>query len=184
MKTQTIILDPGHGMSNRKRGVYDPGAVAGEFTEADIVMSWANELRSLLIARNCRVVRTRIDHNDPAPVWRRDDIAISYGGDKMISLHCNSGQPKASGAEVFYRGSDDKPMAEKLSLAVAQALGIPNRGAKTEQQSQHSSLAVLEFDKCWLIEIGFISNAGDRAKMLNADFRKKSCEVIADVILG
>jgi N-acetylmuramoyl-L-alanine amidase len=181
---KTIIIDPGHGMSNRKRGQYDPGAVAGDVTEADIAMTWANELRSILIARKHRVVRTRVDAKDPAPVWRRDDIAASYGGDIMISLHCNSGQASATGAEVFYRGTDDKPMAERLSAAVATTLGIRNRGAKTEAQSQHASLAVLEFDKCWLIELGFISNAGDRTKMLDASLRRATCQRIADIILA
>jgi N-acetylmuramoyl-L-alanine amidase len=179
---KTIILDPGHGMSNRKRGVYDPGAVSGGASEAAIVMDWANELRAILRTRKHRVIRTRVDAKDPAPVWRRDDIAVAYGGDLMISLHCNAANGKASGTEVFYRGADDKAMAVKLSAAVSTALGIRNRGAKTESQSQHSSLAVLEFDKCWLIEIGFIDNASDRAKMLDPVLRRKACEAIASAI--
>ena len=179
---KTIILDPGHGMSNRKSGVYDPGAVSDGIAEADIALAWANELRPILIARRHKVVRTRVDAKDPCPVWRRDDVARSYGGDMMISLHCNAANGKASGTEVFYRGEDDKDLATKLSAAVAAALGTKNRGAKTESQSQHSALAVLEFDKCWLIEIGFIDNADDRARMLNPVFRKKACEAIADAL--
>lgn len=179
----TVIIDPGHGMSNRKRGVYDPGACAGGATEAAIALDWANELRKTLIARKHRVVRTRIDDKDPAPVSRRDDIAVSYGGDIMVSLHCNS-TPGATGTEVFYRGEDDREMARQLSAAVSGVLSLRNRGAKTEAQSQHTSLAVLEFDKCWLIEIGFIDNAGDRAKMLDPSLRKAACEAIADVILA
>lgn len=179
---KTIILDPGHGMSNRKSGVYDPGAVSDGIAEADIALAWANELRSILIARRHKVVRTRVDAKDPCPVWRRDDIARSYGGDMMISLHCNAANGKASGSEVFYRGADDKALAAKLSAIVADALGTKNRGAKTESQSQHSALAVLEFDKCWLIEIGFIDHPGDRAAMLNPAIRKKACEAIADAL--
>ena len=33
-----------------------------------------------------------------------------------------------------------------------------------------------------LIEIGFIDNAGDRAKMLDPDLRKAACKMIADAI--
>lgn len=181
---KTIIIDPGHGMSNRKRGQYDPGAVSNGATEAGIVMDWANELRAILISRKHKVVRTRVDAKDPCPVSRRDDIAVSYGGDKMISLHCNAGGGKPSGTEVFYRGSDDKEMATKLSAAVSRVLNTKNRGAKTENQSQHTSLAVLEFDKCWLLEIGFIDNADDRAKMLDPDLRKAGCIAIADILVG
>lgn len=181
---KTIILDPGHGMSNRRRGEYDPGACAGGATEAAIAMEWSNELRTILIARKCRVVRTRVDAKDPAPVIRRDDIAVSYGGDLMLSLHCNSGGGKASGTEVFYRGEDDREMARRLSAVVSKALGIRDRGAKTERESQHTALAVMEFDKCWLLEIGFIDHPGDRAKMLDPGVRKAACAAIADVLLA
>lgn len=180
---KTIILDPGHGMSNRKRGQYDPGACAGGATEAAIVMDWANELRSILTAKKYRVIRTRIDANDPAPVSRRDDIAVSYGGDCMLSIHCNSGGGKATGTEVFYRGADDKEMAAKLSATVAKVLDVKDRGAKTEKESQHTSLAVLEFDKCWLLEIGFIDHDGDRSKMLDPKIRKSACIAIANILI-
>jgi len=179
-----IILDAGHGLSNRKAGQYDPGACAAGHTEAGIVMDWANELRDILKARGKIVVRTRVGPKDPCPVGRRDDIATSYDGDRMISLHCNAATGTASGTETFYRGSDDREMAVKLTNAVCAALGTKNRGPKTESQSQHASLAVMEFDKCWLIELGFIDNHDDRAKMLDPDLRRKACEAIADVIAG
>jgi N-acetylmuramoyl-L-alanine amidase len=145
-------------------------------------MDWANELRSIILARKHKVVRTRINSKDPAPVSRRDDIAVSYGGDRMISLHCNAGG--GTGTEVFYRGADDRALAARLSAAVSSVLGIKDRGAKTESQSQHASLAVLEFDKCWLLEIGFIDHAGDRAKMLDPAIRKEACMAISDVLLA
>lgn len=177
-----IILDPGHGMSNRRSGVYDTGAESHGVEEATIAMDWANELRTILKERGHTVIRTRVDAKDPCPVSRRDDIAKSYGGDVMISIHCNSADGKASGTEVFYRGDDDRKMADSLALNVSTSLGIPNRGAKTESQSQHTSLAIMEFDKCWLIELGFIDNAGDREKMLDPKTRRNTCEAIANVV--
>ena len=179
-----IILDPGHGMSNRKSGQYDPGALSNGVAEADIALAWANELRTILTARKHKVVRTRVDAQDPCPVWRRDDIARSYKGDRMISLHCNAANGKASGTETFYRGEDDRVLATKLTAAVCGVLSTKNRGAKTESQSQHTALAVLEFDKCWLLEIGFIDHSDDRAKMLDPALRKKACEAIADVLVS
>jgi hypothetical protein len=38
----TIILDPGHGLANRKPGIFDPGATTGPIREADIALDWAN----------------------------------------------------------------------------------------------------------------------------------------------
>ena len=181
---KTIILDPGHGMSNRRSGIYDPGAVSHGVAEADIAMQWANTLRAVLVNRGFKVVRTRVDAHDPCPVSRRDDIATSYGGSVMLSLHCNAANEVASGTETFFRGQDDRDMAAKLTSAICAALGTKNRGPKTESSSQHSSLAVLEFDKCWLIELGFIDNHSDREKLQDEVLRQLACMAIADVVEG
>jgi len=180
----TVIIDPGHGFGNRKAGRYDPGAVANGVTEAEIVMTWANELRGILRARKIPVIRTRVDDKDPAPIGQRARIAKDYGGTIMLSLHCNAANGQASGTETFYRGESNKAFATRLNQAVCTALGTRNRGAKTEGQSQHARLAVMAFQPCFLLEIGFIDHAGDRAKMLDPELRKKACESIVDLLLG
>lgn len=169
-------------MSNRKRGVYDTGAVAGGAQEATVAMMYANHLKQILEDMGHIVIRTRIDHNDPAPVSRRDDIAHSYGCDRMLSIHCNAADGKANGTEVFYRGIADENMARDLSAAVSKALGTKNRGIKTEKQSQHSLLAVLEFDQCWLVELAFIDHKRDREAMLNAANMHAACLAMAKTI--
>lgn len=179
-----IALDPGHGLGNIRRGEYDPGATVGTIQEAAIAMSWVNMLREALRDLGHTVVRTRVDAKDPAPVSRRDDIARAYECQRMVSLHCNASNGKASGTEVFYRGADDKPMAQALSRAVSRVLRIKDRGAKTEQESQHPSLAVLEFDKCWLIELGFLDHPTDRARLLDPALMRAACEQIAHIITG
>ena len=179
-----VILDPGHGMGNRKAGRYDSGAVSNGVTEAEIVMQWANELRDILRARKIAVVRTRVDDKDPCSISERARIAKRYNGTIMVSLHCNAANGTASGTETFYRGESNKAFATRLNQAVVDALGTRNRGVKTEGQSQHSRLAVMSFQPCFLIELGFIDNAGDRAKMLDTDLRKKACLAIADVLMG
>jgi len=42
----------------------------------------------------------------------------------------------------------------------------------------------MAFQPCFLIELGFIDNASDRAKMLDADLRKQACEMLADALLA
>jgi N-acetylmuramoyl-L-alanine amidase len=179
---KTIILDPGHGMSNRKAGIYDPGAVSHGIDEADIVMRWVNELREILLLQGHKVIRTRVDDTDPAPISERAKIAAKYKGDIMLSFHCNAANGKANGTETFYRGLTNKPLAEKINTAVVESLGTKNRGAKNESQSQHSRLAIMSFQPCFLLEIGFIDHAFDLAKMLDYTLRKIACEKIADII--
>ncbi len=183
MKPSIIILDPGHGMDNKRAGRYDSGAVAGSVTEAEIVMDWANELRDILRSRKIAVVRTRAHNWDSAPVGQRAAIARRYKGDIMVSLHCNAANGKANGTETFYRGSENRAMAVLLNQAVVDSLKTRNRGAKTEDKSQHGRLAIMAFQPCFLIELGFIDHSGDRTKMLDPALRYNTCLALADVLL-
>lgn len=178
----TVILDPGHGLSNRKPGVFDPGAVSNGVREADIVMDWANEIRAFLRCAGYRVVRTRINNQDPAPVGERAKIAKEYGGNIMLSIHCNAFNGSANGTETIYRGEANKAKAERINKAVVDVLGTRNRGAKLESASQHGRLAVMAFQPCFLVELGFIDNPEDRAKMLDPELRAKACEAIANAL--
>lgn len=179
----TVILDPGHGMSNRTAGKFDPGAVSSGIKEADIAMDWANEIRGFLMKMGHKVVRTRVDHKDPAPVGKRAGIARDYGGQIMLSIHCNS-TPGASGTETFYRGAAHRKKAQEINNVVVSTLGTRDRGVKTEGQSQHSKLAVMSFQPCFLLEIGFIDSPEDRKKMLDPDLRNKACEELAKVLVA
>ena len=169
-------------MGNRRSGVFDPGACSGGFREADIAMDWANELRAILLAAGHRVIRTRVDHKDPAPVGKRAGIARHFGGEIMISLHCNAANGAANGTETFYRSDSNREQADALNMAVVHALGTRNRGVKIESDSQHATLAVMAFQPCFLLELGFIDHAGDRAKMLDPVLRKLACNAVARVV--
>lgn len=177
-------------MSNRSRGRYDSGAVwpddprGGErqWEEADIALDWANELRGILIGMGHHVVRTRIDRIDPAPVGKRAQIAQSYGCEVFISLHCNAANGKANGTETYYRGAKNKSLARACNDAVVTALGTRDRGVKTEEASQHARLAVLNFPRAVLIELGFIDHAGDRAAMLDEGKMLLACQALAEAI--
>lgn len=181
-----ICIDPGHGMSNRKRGVYDSGAtvtVEGKkITEAEIVMEWANELRGILIGMGHKVVRTRKDALDPAPVVERAHTAMVHDCEIFISLHCNAANGQAKGTETYYRGDKNKSLARACNDAVVTALGTRDRGVKTEDASQHTRLVVLNFPRAVLIELGFIDHAGDRASMMDEGKMLLACQALADAI--
>lgn len=175
-----ICVDIGHGLGNKKSGVFDPGAVAAGVREADIVLDWGNELRGILMAAGHKVVRTRVSHTDPCPITRRAPIAKEYGCQVMISLHCNAANGRASGTETFYRTAGD--LAKRVNDAAVGALGTKDRGIKKESESQHTRLAVMAFQPCVLLEIGFIDNADDREKMLDPVLRRRACGALAEVL--
>lgn len=188
MTKLTICIDPGHGMSNRRAGVYDPGATVKvgkqEITEAGIVMDWANELKIQIETLGHKVIRSRINDSDVAPVGERANIAHKYGCMALISLHCNAANGQANGTETFYRGEKNAKLAKACNDAIVKALGTKDRGIKTEAASQHTRLAVLNFPTGCLIELGFIDHEADRARMMDQQLMLLACQQLAEAIVN
>lgn len=180
-----IAIDPGHGFANRRPGLYDPGACAGNVCEADIVLAWALSGKWILNQYGIATWLTRDDDSDPTPVSTRDDRAEQAGCNRLLSLHCNSAGSAASGTETYFRDAADRSWANLCQNAALSALGLRNRGLKTESQSQHSRLAVFDFNgPACLVELGFISNPSDRRRMLDRDCRIRFWTAVAEGLLG
>jgi N-acetylmuramoyl-L-alanine amidase len=61
-------------------------------------------------------------------------------------------------------------------------LGTKDRGIKTEGASQHSRLAVLNFPRAVLIELGFIDHPSDRARMTDGQLMLLACQNLVTAI--
>ena len=181
-----IAIDPGHGMSNLRTGVYAPGATHSEngitYEEAAINLKYGLALKDVLRARGHDVFMTREDAADPAPVGERALNAKNAGCEGFISLHVNAADndnDNANGLEVLYRDSDDAQLAQKLQDALTEVTGFRDRQIK-----QRTDLAVLKFDGvAVLIELVFIANDENRHILLNSQKRQAICEKIADVVI-
>jgi N-acetylmuramoyl-L-alanine amidase len=105
----TVVLDPGHG------GV-DPGAVRGDQTEADLVLTFARELRDAL-RRTGRVEAVLTRATDAfVPLPTRVTLARAAGADLFVSLHADA---LATGVA---RGATVYTLSETASDAAAAAL--------------------------------------------------------------
>jgi len=105
-----LVLDPGHG------GV-DPGAVRGNHTEADLVLTFARELAEAL-RRTGRidVVLTR-EADVFVPLPTRVTLARAAGADALISIHADAvADGRARGATI-YTLSDTASDAASAALA-------------------------------------------------------------------
>ena len=130
-----ICVDPGHGMSNRKTGIYDPGAThvenGFEFQEATITLRYGLALKDAFRALQIEVFMTRDDATDHTPVGSRASMAKAAGCDALISLHLNDfDDDGANGLEVLYRDSDDKVLAQKLQDALIKGTKMRDRKIK------------------------------------------------------
>lgn len=177
-----ICIDPGHGMSNRQTGVFDPGATHLEngflFREADLTLRYGLGLRDVLRARGIDVFMTRDDATDHSPVGRRASMAKNAGCELLISLHLNDFDDyRANGVEVLYGTVANKPLAQQFQNGLLEVTGMRDRKIHLRQD-----LAVLKFvGPAVLLELGFIANDGDRTKLLNPEMRDAINRTLADI---
>lgn len=157
-----IVLDPGHGMGNISN-LYDPGAVSGNFAEAEIVLNQAKKVKEILENKGYEVILTRQDNTTPTPLSSRKKIAEDYKADLFVSLHCNSSNSaSAYGQEIFYN-EEGRSIAQAIQTSLVNGIGnnpefiAKNRGIKKSdfRVSKTKIPAVL-------VESGFLSNPGDK----------------------
>jgi N-acetylmuramoyl-L-alanine amidase len=154
-----IAIDAGHGMGNRRRGRYAPGACrthdGKQYQEADFALAYALSLNYFCKEAEIPRFLTRATKDHHCPVWRRRILAENADCTHFISFHVNAASSFARGTETLCRDPDkDLPFAQDIQDAVRGALGFRNRGIK-----DRDDLAVLKFDgPAALVELGFINN--------------------------
>jgi N-acetylmuramoyl-L-alanine amidase len=180
-----ICIDPGHGMSNRQSGIFDPGATHIEngfqFQEAAIVLRYGLALKDVFRASQTEVFMTRDDATDHAPVGKRAGMAKSAGCSALVSLHMNDfDDDSANGVEVLYGNANSEGLAAQMQSELVAVTGLRDRKIK-----RRADLAVLKFDgPAVLIELGFIANDKDRGRLLAADTREAVTRAIARVVMA
>jgi N-acetylmuramoyl-L-alanine amidase len=178
-----VCIDPGHGMSNKKSGAYDPGAMHGGLEEADVALQIALTLKWALEKAGIATLLTRTNDRGDDPVATRDNRATAAGCTHFLSIHLNSGASGVSGVETFYRDSADREFAMKVHVAAVAASGLPNRGLRPESMTFVQHLAVMDFKgPCALVEVGYLSNPKDRSVVTSRNYRLALAERVVEVM--
>lgn len=141
-----ILLSAGHGGT-------DSGSIgADKGKEKDRTINLANKVASYL--RNAGHTVTVNTEKTSSAAWRFKNRS---GYDFALSIHFNAFNGSATGTECWYKGTQKK--AGALSSAVANVLGIKNRGAKATTALYMMNIG---FDN--LIEVCFHDNSSDLNK--------------------
>lgn len=173
-KSKIICLDAGHGG-------HDPGACASGVKEKDIALKMAKLVGGRLVA-GYTVVYTRAD-DSYVELPDRAACANRIKADLFVSIHCNSaGHAQANGVEVFThktKSAGSVAAASAIYKRLLAASGMAGRGIKA------ANYAVLRETKmpAVLVELGFISNAADRAKLTNPAWQEQVAAAIAAGIM-
>lgn len=144
----------------------DSGAAYGIYVERDLT----KESRSLIELHldSEQVIKDK-DSETNVEYQKRIKPA---GGSVVFDIHFNAAGATASGTECFVNAKDFKnkdslsfKMAQEICDTTANVLGIKNRGVKSETQSQHKKLGILNKNAgCSVLwEICFISSISDMA---------------------
>lgn len=164
-----VCIDAGHGGK-------DPGACSNGVLEKDINLDVARQIAMFL--PDVTTMQTR--GNDTfVELGDRARAANGFGADFFVSIHCNSAaSSEANGFEV-YTYTDCSESSKRWANVIYESLlpvsGLRGRGVKQK------NLAVLrETDMpAVLIELGFISNAGDRAKLTDRSWQERMSRALA-----
>lgn len=173
---QKVVIDPGHGGK-------DPGATGGGVREKAVVLNVAKKIAAYLEARGCTVMLTR-ETDVFVELSDRARMANAAKADLFVSIHCNSvrDNARATGMEVYHytRASEaSKRAARVIYDKLLPVCGLRGRGVKSKD------LAVLRETAmpAVLVELGFISNPSDRAKLTNFAWQDDAAQAIADGIV-
>jgi N-acetylmuramoyl-L-alanine amidase len=185
LEEMTIVIDPGHGGPSATgcSAVYEGTRIY----EKNLTLKIGRKVYDQLRAMGMNVIMTRTD-DSAINLASRPALANTNLADLFVSIHVDDfpGNPRASGTTAYYHGSDEngRALAHVLARTVSAAAGVPNRGARSDMERFKTGMAVLRSAEmpAVLLEIAYISNPEDRAKLMHEDCLSGVARAVAEGI--
>jgi N-acetylmuramoyl-L-alanine amidase len=187
MAGKLVVIDPGHGGRDR-------GSTNGTLDEASIVDDIANRLEGRLAAAGAQAFRTRggegiLDETEraerPPSDAERGAFANAAEADLLVSLHIDGDlNPACRGVSTYYYGTviDRSLVGARLAELIQQE--ILSRTDFLDCRSHPKSWEILRRTRmpAVRIELGYLTNPGDAARLGSAEFRDELAEAIVVAI--
>lgn len=164
-----IVIDPGHGGN-------DVGAIRGDITEKEITLDVSKRVRNILEKKGYKVEMTR-DNDKTVSLQDRVAFSESEHPDIFVSIHVNSSEkPEITGIETHYYRQESMSLAQTVHAALASNIKTNNRGLFKSKfyVINHTTAPAI------LVEIGFISNDGERAELVSDKRKQATAKAIAE----
>jgi N-acetylmuramoyl-L-alanine amidase len=157
--------------------VIDPGSA--EY-EREIVYDIAQRLEGRLLALGASVFLTRGTQNNPAEA-ERIAFTNTSGADLLISLHIDSHtNPEAHGVATFFYGNDQHGVhsivGERFASLVQRELCARTDFLNCRSHAKTWDSLRLTSAPAVRVDLGYISNEGDAARLARAEFRDTVAE--------
>lgn len=188
-----IVIDAGHGGK-------DQGASSGLLLEKSLNLIMARRVAAILRKRGYNVIMTR-NTDKTVTLEERCKAAAAARPDLFLSIHCNSAEDSSiHGIEVFIANPPGVPSFGTTNIgkkgastphqrtsalwayytqrALVAATKAEDRGIKRKQ----FKVVIDTPAPAMLVELGFISNKAERAKLIRADYQDKLAVAICDSV--
>lgn len=168
-----VMIDPGHGGK-------DPGAIGiGGLREKDVILPISQQVAALLQQQGIQAVMTRSDDRFIS-LEGRVQMARQARANVFVSIHANSislRRPDVNGVETYYFSS--QRLAEAIHSSMLQSLNVRDRGVRRARfyVLRNNSIPAV------LVEVGYVTGAGDAPKLASPAFQRQMAEAIARGIL-
>lgn len=161
---KVVVIDAGHGGS-------DPGAVDNGLREKDITLDIALRTKQLLEEKGFTVIMTRETDVYPS-LKQRTDLANNAKADIFVSIHVNAGG--GTGIETWWYSKGPEPQ-KSLELAKSIQSELIKETKARDREVQDGNLRVNRESKMpsALVEVGFIDNVNDAAKLKENSYRQQ-----------
>lgn len=181
----TIVIDPDKGGMDAG---YDP---VGHLAEKDVAMQLAINIGGALESAGYHVEYTRWYDNVETFNTRTEsdqnrlDIAKSMNPQYLISIRFNTGDSLSKGFSVFTQ--PDNEQLDTLANEIATQIQATNfsvfEGLDTDHYSNFTLLSDLALPSI-MLQMGYLTNSEDYAKISDSQFQKRIGEAIAQAFLN
>ena len=169
---KNVVIDPGHG------GV-DYGAIRDGINEKDINLDISKRVEAILASKGYTVEMTR--HTDETvSLQDRTILCEKVSPNIFVSIHVNSSaKTEPTGIETHYYHQESLELAQTVHTCMASFIKTNDRGLFKSKfyVINHTSVPAI------LVEIGFISNARERAELVSEKRKEQTAHAIADGII-
>jgi N-acetylmuramoyl-L-alanine amidase len=175
LRGKRIVIDPGHGGT-------DTGVSAGGVRESDLMWDLAHRLEGRMAATGMEALLSRGPNQCPTDADRAN-FANEAGADLFLSLHCDANRcEQARGVATFHFGTGNgttSTLGEALAGFIQRELVV--RTGMIDCRAHPKTWDTLRLTRCPAVrvEIGYLTNPGDRARLSDPAFR----DIVAEGML-
>lgn len=182
-----IVIDPGHGGTEVIGGSNPNNATGPRGTlEKNLTLLISSKVAELLNQLGYTVILTRTTDVNKGLV-ERARVAARNNAQVFVSVHFNDDEnPSVQGTETWVHPTathESKLLASSLLQKIVQVTGYRNRGVKSnEWKVLDPTIHNISTANC-LIEISFISDPNDEARLLTEVYQNKLAGGISQAII-